>query len=148
MTSDFPWMDTIKTNIAAISGLENRTFGYDKPPASIEGLCAVILFEGGTWEYSLGGPLEGTYDVQIIIYTPAQILGEAMSQAAAFILPVRNKMAGDIQLGGLVKQILPTPDRRTFEGPGQIAYGENKFMGVAFFYRVELNETGTYTPAA
>ncbi len=149
MATDFDtWMPVLKTKVAAVSGLE-AVFGYNEIPPKLDGFpCAVILFKRGDWDYSTGGPCKGWYDVQIIVFTAPQILAEAHSVAAGFIKPMRNAIAGAIKLDGNVLQIMPSPDAPTFQGPGQIDWAGMPHVGVAFNYRVDVNETGLYTPAA
>lgn len=142
------WMPTLKAKLAEISGLQ-AVYPYNELPASLMNMpCAVITTGSGDFSYGLGEPALGEHEVQITIYTSAQILPEAHNVAAGFIGPVRNKLAANIKLGGTVVKILPSPDRPTYEGPGQIPYADKTHIGVAFHYRVYENETGAYTVSA
>jgi hypothetical protein len=147
MTID-SWMAVLEARVAEVTGLK-KTFGYKSLPATFDGFpCAVILFKRGSFDYSVGGPALTTYEVQIVVFTSAQILGEAHSVAAGFIEPMRNKIAANMKLSGTVSLIGPSTEAPSFEGPGQIAYADKLHTGVSFNYRVEVNETGSYTPAA
>ncbi len=56
---------------------------------------------------------------------------------------VRDKLAGDIQLGGNCVHCLP--DEPFYEGPGVITYADREYMGVVFNVIVKENETGSVT---
>lgn len=142
------WMPTLKAKLVEITTLQ-AVYAYNELPATLMDMpCAVITTGPGDFRYGLGEPALGEHEVQIAIYTSAQILPEAHNVAAGFIGPVRNKLAANIKLGGTVVKILPSPDAPTYEGPGQILYADKTHIGVAFHYRVYENETGAYTVSA
>jgi len=139
------WMGTLKTKLAEISGLV-QVHKYDELPGALLVFpsCIITLKEGG-FSYGTGGPLLSEHDIQITIYTSAQILPEAHNVAASFIVPVRNKLAANMKLDNTVKAIMPTPEGPTYQGPGQITYADKVHVGVTFHYRVLEDETGGYT---
>jgi len=139
------WMPTLKTKLTEVSGLL-AVYPYNELPATLMNMpCAVITTRSGVFSYGLGEPALGEHDINIAIYTSAQILPEAHNVAAGFIGLVRDKLAANIKLGATVVKILPSPDGPTYEGPGQLLYGDKVHIGVVFHYRVYENETGDYT---
>ncbi len=139
------WMPTLKAKLAEITGMQ-AVYAYNELPASLMNMpCTVITTRSGNFRYGLGEPALGEHDIQITVYTSAQILPEAHNVATGFIELVRNKLAANMKLGATVTKILPTPDGPTYEGPGQILYADKAHVGVAFHYRVYENETNAYT---
>jgi hypothetical protein len=138
------WMPKLKTKLAEVSGLI-QVHQYDELPATLLVFpCAIITLKLGSYSYGTGGPLLADHEIQITVYTSAQILPEAHNVAAGFIEPVRNKLAANMKLDGTVKAISPTSEGPTYQGPGQITYGDKAHVGVAFHYRIFEDETGTY----
>lgn len=140
------WMPTLKTNIAAVTGI-TQAHTYLDIPGTIQAFpTAIIMPVGGQIAYSVGGPKIEMTDVQITLYVSGQILPEAMGLAVPFIALIRDKLAGDVQLGGTVQYILPAED--WFEGPGGIQYGDKQLVGIIFRYIVKENVTADFAVAA
>ena len=138
------WMPVLKTKLGEVSGIK-QVHKYDELPAALMVFpCAIITLREGDFGYGTGGPLLSTHDIQITIYTSAQVLPEAHNVAASYIVPVRNKLAANMKLDLTVKAIMPSPDGPTYQGPGQITYADKVHVGVTFFYQVLEDETGGY----
>lgn len=141
------WMPTLKTKVAAISGLV-QVHSMDELPATLLVFpSAIITVVGGAFDYSTGGPCIDLHEVQITVFLTEQILPEANALALPFIAAMRNKLAANIRLDGLVDHILPA-EGRTYEGPGTLRYGDKEHIGIIFRYVVKDNESGTYTVSA
>lgn len=141
------WMPTLRTNIAAVTGIVQAS-QYDDVPATLSTFpCAIILPVSGAQIYSAGGPNIAIHRVRIAVYVAAQVLPEAYGVAVPFIALIRNKIAANMTLSGLVQHCLPVSDGGNFyEGPGGLAYGDKTHLGIVF--NVEVKETETFTVAA
>lgn len=141
------WMPTLKTKVAAISGLI-QVHTMDELPGSLEPFpSGIITVAGGHFEYAVGGPCIDVHEVQITLFFASQILPEAYGLAMPFIAAMRNKLAANIRLDGLVDHILPA-EGRSYEGPGRVSYGDKELLGIIFRYVVKDNESGTFTVSA
>ncbi len=138
------WMGVLKTKLAEISGIKEVRKYDELPGALLVFPIALITLKAGSYSYGTGGPELAGYEIQITIYTSAQILPEAHNVAAGFIEPVRNKLAANMKLDGTVAAIKPTSEGPTFQGPGQITYADKPHVGVTFHYVVLEDETGSY----
>jgi len=139
------WMPAVKAKWAEIEGIV-QVHTYDDLPASIQVVpCAILLLSGGSYDYSAGGPSLAFHELRAIVFVSLQILPEAMAVAVPFIERVRNKMAANWRLGGIVEHIVPAPGGRFYEGPGRVTYGDKEHLGIVFHFEVKQNETGTYT---
>lgn len=141
------WMPTLKTKVAEISGLE-QVHTMDELPGTLQVFpSAIITVTGGGFDYSVGGPCIDIHEVQITIYLAAQILPEANALALPFIAGMRDKLAANIRLGGLVDHILPA-EGRTYDGPGAVRYGDKEHTGIIFRYLLKENVSGDFTVSA
>ena len=141
------WMPTLKTKVAAITGLV-QVHTMDELPGTLQVFpCAIITVVGGSFDYSTGGPCIDIHEVQITIFLANQVLPEANALALPFIAGMRDKLAGNIKLDSLVDHILPA-EGRTYEGPGAVRYGDKEHTAVIFRYVVKENVTGTFTVSA
>lgn len=141
------WMPTLKTKVTEISGLV-QVHTMDELPGTLQVFpIGIITVTGGAFDYSTGGPCIDLHEVQITIYLANQVLPDANALALPFIAGMRDKLAGNMRLAGLVDHILPA-EGRTYEGPGAIRYGDKEHTGIIFRYVVKENVTGDFTPAA
>lgn len=142
------WMSTLRTNIEAISAIkEART--PDEFPGRLSAFPTALInvVQVPSWEFSLGGPILGFYDVDIVVYLAAQVLPEAYGRAYDSLLwDVRDKIASDIQLGGNAESVRFLEP--AMEGPGSIEYGTDTFIGLIYHIQVKVNEAGDYTVSA
>lgn len=140
------WMAVLKTNMAAVSGIA-VAFLYSDLPGDIKAFPAItIVPTGGDEDYSLGGPLRSYHNVTMTLYVTNQLIPQAMAKAVPFIESIRDKLAGDIQLGGTVEYCLPAEP--FYEGPGALYYGDKLLLGVNFYLKVKVNNDGAFTVSA
>lgn len=153
------WMPVMKAKLAEISGLDGGVRDYtDLPGALGEGPIGILLPRSARHVYNAGGPAVWLHQLQFTIYQVQQPLDEAYSQLVPFIKRVRDKMAANVQLGGLswsggsVAHWLPLPEADFYDGPGYVAWGRtegtaNEYLGIIFRMELKEVETGvTVTP--
>lgn len=141
------WMPTLKAKLAEITDIL-QVHTMDELPGSIQVFpTAIVTVISGSFEYSVGGPCLDFHTVQITVYLASQVLPEAYGVALPILAKVRDKLAGNIRLSGLVDHILPT-EGQTYDGPGAVRYGDKDLLGIIFRYTVKENVTGDFTVAA
>lgn len=142
------WMPTLKAKVTEITEIL-QVHTMDELPATIQVFpSALITVLSGTFEYSVGGPCLDFTTVQVAIYLAGQILPEAYGGAVPLIQKMRDKLAANIKLGGLVDHILPA-EGLSYEGPGSLRYGDKEgLIGIVFRYTVKENVTGDFTVSA
>ena len=146
------WMPTLAEKIAAVSGLQYVYF--PDPTDADAGLpgtlrvfpCAVILPRQGSQVYSTGGPNIAIHRLRITVYAANQVLAESYAVAIPYIKSIRDKLAANVQLGGLagIDHVLPDTSQAVFyDGPGGIKYGDTEHLGIIFYVEVKEHETFT-----
>jgi len=141
------WMSTLRTNIEAVTAIKEARTPDEFPGRLSVFPTALINVVQGDWLYSLGGPIKGFYNVDVVVYLANQVLPEAYGRAYdSLIWDVRDKVASDIQLGGNADHVAFLEP--SFEGPGGIQYGNGVYLGIIFHLQVKVNEAGDYTVAA
>jgi len=144
------WMPTLAEKLAAVSGLQYVFF--PDPTDADAGLpgslmvfpCAVILPRQGSQVYSAGGPNIAIHRLRITLYVANQVLAESYAVAIPYLATIRNKLAANMTLGGLVDHVLPdTSQGQFYDGPGGIKYGDAEHLGIIFFIEVKEHETFT-----
>lgn len=138
------WMGTLKTNMAAVSGI-TQVHKYDELPGTLSAFpCMIILPQSGTQTLSATGVNISLHRVRMTLFFTSQVLPEAYGQAVPFIKLVRNAIAAGIKLGGNVEHCLPVPPPDPFyDGPGEISYGDKKHIGIHFYLEIKENEAVT-----
>lgn len=135
------WMGALKTLMTSVSGMGTvRT--YDDLPGTLGGYPVMIVMPvSGSQSYAPG---IGIHRVELTLYVTNQILAESCGRAVPFIKLVRDKLASDITLGGLVQYVAPpVPPAPFYEGPGAIGYmfGDTSHVGIKFYVDVKDLET-------
>ena len=135
------WMGALKNLMASVPGMGTvRT--YEDLPASLAGYPVMIIIPvGGSQRYAPGIAI---HRVELALYFTNQVLPEAYGRAVPFIKLVRDKLAGDSTLGGLVQYVAPPePPANFYEGPGAIGYlySNTEHVGIKFFVNVKDLET-------
>lgn len=145
-------MPTLAEKLAAVTGVQAVYFPH--PTDTDAGLpgtlhvfpCIVMVPRMGSQVYSAGGPNIMVHRLRVTLYVTQQVLNEAYATATPFIKLVRDKLAANLTLGGLVDHVLPdTAQAMFYEGPGGIRYGEPEHLGIVFYVEVKEHETVTVT---
>lgn len=138
------WTGILVEKLAEIEGVE-AVYSFEELPGTLLTFpCMVVMPLSGGQEYSASGPAVSLVEMQVTLYTAAQVLPEAQGTAVPFIKKVRDKMAENVTLGGAVSYILPPPvDEAWFQGPGAVRYGDKEHVGIIFKYRVKEVEVVT-----
>lgn len=140
------WMPTLKTKLAAVTGVQQVHIYSDLPGSIMVFPSIVVLPTSGDQDVSAGGPNIAHHSVQATLYVAGQVLPEAYGQAVPFIKLVRNKIAANITLDGLVEHCLPlAPPQDWYSGPGEVRYGDKVHVGIIFRLDVKEAETVTVT---
>jgi hypothetical protein len=135
------WMGALKTLMQSVSGMGAVRTYVDLPGSLADYPVMIIMPVSGSQRYSPG---IGIHRVEMALYFTNQILPEAYSRAVPFIKLVRDKLASDITLGGLVQYCQPpVPPANFYEGPGAIGYvySQTEHVGIKFFLDVKDLET-------
>jgi hypothetical protein len=135
------WMGALKNLLTGVPGMGTvRT--YEDLPASLAGYPVMIIMPvSGSQAYAPG---IGIHRVELALYFTNQVMPEAYSRAVPFIKLVRDKLAGDVTLGGLVQYVAPPePPANFYEGPGALGYiyTQTEHVGIKFFVNVKDLET-------
>lgn len=137
------WMDTLKSNMESVAGIR-QVHVYDELPGTLVTFPTMIIlpYEGSQ---DIGGVSSSLHRLRMTLFLSGQVLPEAYGNAVPFIALVRNKVAADITLGGLVQHCMPLPGENFYEGPGAISYlyGDKVHVGINFYIEVKENETFT-----
>lgn len=140
------WMPTLKTNLAAISGIE-QVHKYDEIPGTLSAIPAIIIMpQSGSQVVSAAGVNTALHSVHAALYVSSQVLPEAYGTAIPFIEQVLIKVAGDLTLGGNVDYCKPVdPPEPWYEGPGALGfiYANKPYIGILFKLLVKENLTLT-----
>lgn len=143
------WMPTLVAKLAEISGLDGGVRYYaDMPGALLEFPILVVTTVNGdeTWGASLGAV--GLHELQATLFVSTQFLPESHSIAVPFIKRVRDKLAANVTLGGLVDHVGPSPEGKFYSGPGRITYASQdgqdlEYAGIIFRLQVKDHDTLT-----
>lgn len=150
------WMPTLASKLGEITGLTGTGAGgvryyADMPGALAEFPIMVITVLNGrdSWGASQGSIC--VHQVQMTLYNPSPLLPEVHSVLVPFIALVRNKLAANTALGGLVQDIGPSEEAPFYQGPGRVTYTqsdgkENEFAGIIF--RIQVKDHDTLTVSA
>jgi hypothetical protein len=117
------WLPTLRSKLQTIEGLAQVHDHTDSPAVLLAFPTLIIRVLEGDEDWRAGGPNIGHYRLRLTLYAAAQVLPAAQAVAVPFIARVRNKLAANMQLDGLVSHVLPAPGALFFEGPGAIDYG-------------------------
>lgn len=139
------WMPTLKTKVEEVSGITQVHTYLDLPAAIGAWPTAIILPREGHFEYGSGGPQKAVHQLRIAVYCAGQILPQGYAVAVPLIELIRDKLAANFTLGGLVAHIQPADGAPTYDGPGAMRYANKQHLGFIMNYRVKENEGGTYT---
>lgn len=138
------WMGTLATVVASVTEIEQVHTYADLPGQLVVFPCAVILPVSGSQQYGKSSPGIALHQVQITVYTAGQVLPEALSVCVPLIAKVRDALAANTTLSGLVAYCLPVdPPAAWYSGPGYFKYGNLDLTGIAFRVQVKENETIT-----
>lgn len=146
------WMPNLAERMAAVSGIEAVYFphGTDADaglPGTLQVFPSIIILPvRGSQIYSAGGPNIAIHRVVMTLYAVKTILNEGYAIAIPFIKLVRNKLAGDLDIGlpNQVDHVLPdTQQGEFYEGPGAIKYGSAEHLGIKFYIEVKEHEAIT-----
>lgn len=141
------WMPELKSVMEGVTGIEQVHVYNDLPGTLAVFPCLVIMPTRGGTQYGMSAPGVSVHQVQMTLYVAMQVLPEANGLAVPFIKLVRDELAANVTLGGTVAYVLPPGLPADFyEGPGEIAYGDKKHVGIIFHIVVKENETITVTP--
>ena len=137
------WMTTLRTNMAAVTGIQ-QAHDYTNLPGSLQVFpCIVILPVSGTQTGGKSAPGIALHAIQVTLYTGNQILPEALSTAVPYIELIRNKIYSDVTLSGNCSQCLPRGEGTFYEGPGAIRYADQQLCGTAFYLTIKEVESLT-----
>lgn len=141
------WAPTLKTNLAAVSGIR-QVHKYDELPGSIMAFPTIIFLPvQGDQIVSAGGLNIAHHQVQVSLYVAPQVLPDAYALAVPFITLIRAAIAADVQLGGTCVHCLPvSPPEPFYTGPGALRYGDKEHIGIIF--RLDVKEIENVTVAA
>ena len=135
------WMGALKNLMLSVEGI-TTVRSYDDLQGSLAGYPVMIIMPvGGSQQYAPG---IGIHRVELTLYLTSQVLPEAYGKATLLIKKVRNKLASDITLGGLVQYVAPPePPGNFYEGPGSVGYrfSNTEHVGIKFFVNVKDLET-------
>lgn len=131
------WMGRLVETLEQVEGVA-AVYGYEDLPATLSVLpCIVVLPTSGSQQYGASAPGVAVHQVQMTLYTAAQVLPEAYGTAVPFIKRVRDCLAANVGLGGLVSYVLPVETGDWYQGPGALRYGDKEHVGVIFRARVK-----------
>lgn len=135
------WMGALKSLMERVEGM-GTVRAYDDLPGTLGGYPVMIIMPvSGSQKYSPG---IGIHRVEMTLYVTNQVMAESYSRAVPFIKLVRDKLASDVTLGGLVQHMVPPePPGLFYEGPGAIGYmfGDTAHVGIKFYVDVKDLET-------
>lgn len=136
------WASALKNNLETISGIQ-QVHNYNEIPSNVVVFPSILILpEWGTQE--VGATNIAIHNLRVTLFIAGQIIPEAYALAVPFIQLVRNKIASDLTLGGLVQYCLPVqPPGRWYEGPGAKEYAGKTFLAIDFFLAVKERETFT-----
>jgi hypothetical protein len=135
------WMGALKNLMLSVDGIATVR-SYDDLPGSLAGFPVMIIMPvSGSQAYAPG---IGIHRVELTVFITSQVLPEAYGRAVPLIKKVRDKLASDITLGGLVQYVAPPePPGNFYEGPGATGYlySDTQYVGIKFFVNVKDLET-------
>ena len=134
------WMGALKDLMLSVEGIITVR-SYDDLPGSLAGYPGMIIMPvGGSQDYSPGISI---HRVELTLYLTSQVLPEAYGKATLLIKKVRDKLASDVTLGGLVQHVAPPEGGDFYEGPGSMGYrfSNTEHVGIKFFVNVKDLET-------
>lgn len=146
------WITALGQLLSTVPGIETAYYPSETDdtaalPAALGVFpCAVVLPVRGSMEYSQGGPAVGIHQGQITVYAASQVIPESYAVALPFIKRVRNALAANVTLGGVVDYVLPAAPI-FYEGPGGVTYGQDEqgrprsHLGIVFNVTVKAVET-------
>jgi hypothetical protein len=146
------WMPTLATTLATLSGLDGGVRYYaDMPGVLLEFPIGLLTTVDGV----VGpGASVGTIDVtqlQFTIFATQQFIPECHSLLIPFVARVRNLLAANTTLGGLVQRVGPSSEDKFWSGPGRVAYthaaGNEQEYG-AIIFRLEVKHQTAITVSA
>lgn len=141
------WLPTLTARLAELPGLDGGAVDYrDLPGSILEFPKLVILPLTGreTWGASLGSV--AVHQLQATLYLAPQFLPEAFSVGIPFIARLRNQLAANLKLGGLVDSVGPSAGGDFYDGPGVVRYGDKEYLGIIF--RIQVKDHDTLTVSA
>ena len=101
------WGKHLTAALSSIDGIV-EVRAYDELPGQIVASPTLIWFPlSGTQSYGMGSPAVAFHRVQLSLFVSVGLLPEGVGIAVPFIGKVRNTLAGQVQLGGAVTQIIP-----------------------------------------
>jgi hypothetical protein len=134
------WMGALKDLMLSVDGIATVR-SYDDLPGSLAGYPVMIIMPvSGSQQYAPGISI---HRVEMTLFISNQILAEAYSKAVPLIKRVRDKLASDVTLGGLVQHCMPPDAGNFYEGPGAVGYlySDTTHVGIKFFLDVKDLET-------
>lgn len=137
------WGKHLTAALSSIDGIV-EVRAYDELPGQIVASPTLIWFPlSGTQSYGMGSPAVAFHRVQLSLFVSVGLLPEGVGIAVPFIEKVRGTLAGQVQLGGAVTQIMPPTDGNFYEGPMTMLYGDRTYTGINFYYVVKEVEQVT-----
>lgn len=144
------WMPTLASKLGEITGLTGANAGgvryyADMPHALMEfpiGLLTTI--DGAVGPSASQGTIDLT-QLQFTVFMPQPFLPETHSVLIPYIALVRNKLAANVTLGGLVSRVGPSSEAKFWSGPGAVRYADKEHGGIIFRLEVKHRTTITVT---
>lgn len=135
------WMPTLGMLLGEVTGIKQAHI-YDELPGSLLAFPALVIMPvSGTQQLAPGIAL---HTVQVNLYVAGSVLPEAHGMAVPFIKLIRDKVAANVTLGGLVQYCQPVvPPEKWYEGPGKLDYGDKTHVGIIFRLTVKESEAIT-----
>jgi len=132
-------MPTLTYRLGQVVGLEGGAVDYNNVPGSImEFPKLVVLPESGSGFYGQGSGAVDVHIVRAVLFLASSILPEAFAVGVPLIARVRDKIAANLTLGGLVDHCLMATQGNWYEGPDWIKWGDKDLIGIVF--RLEVKE--------
>lgn len=138
------WVPTLAMRLAEIDGLDGGVRVTPRQDQSAEGLplkmgefpIILIVPSGGLeLNYASGAILSDHTMITMSLYTAQGFLPEAADLALGFVQKVKDKMAQNHTLGGLLSHIRPLSP--WWEGPAGLEYAGSLYTGINFFYEAK-----------
>lgn len=155
-----PWTLKLQTQLRAVLAAmvaagdftegTGEVYNYNEWPASLTATPAFLIGSGsGDTTFGMSSPSITHHNARVWVYLPTFTLAQAQAVAYPLIKAVRDAIAGKITLDGTVEHVLPPdPPLAFYEGPGELTYAGQQYIGIIFNLDVKENDSGTFTIAA
>ncbi len=145
------WSPVLKFNLLKIDGIRQVHNPDELPNVIMANPSLLIIPQSQAAMWSVAGPNITVHQILLALFTTAQINAESHGRLNHFVPLVRNRLAANIMLGGLVwggdvagggghiDHVLPVnPPDNWAEGPDAFTYFDKLYLGIMF--RIEVKE--------